>query len=180
MNEITSFIDGSNIYGSSEEGAQYLRDIGGDLGLLRSGIVLNGKPLLPFHSSGDIDCQLDASTAHVPCFQAGDVRANEQLALTAMHTLGLREHNRVAEHLLKYNPHWQGDQVECLFILYSLEFFFHFRDGGNDGEEEKKIKGIQEWGCEVIFCCADICEHFPDRGCWDCIGGWGLRCFQED
>ena len=111
MNQITSFIDASNVYGSSEEEALYLRDIGSEAGLLRTGIVLGGKPLLPFHSAGDIDCQLDANTAHVPCFQAGDVRANEQLALTSMHTLWMREHNRVAGELLRLNPHWNGDQV---------------------------------------------------------------------
>jgi len=55
---------------------------------------------------------MDASEAgRVACFQAGDHRANEQLGLLAMHTLWLREHNRVAGHLLAANPHWDSDTV---------------------------------------------------------------------
>jgi len=55
--------------------------------------------------------QMDASQRRVPCFQAGDPRANEQLGLLAMHTLWLREHNRVAGELLAINPHWDSDTV---------------------------------------------------------------------
>lgn len=54
---------------------------------------------------------MDASQTRVPCFQAGDHRANEQLGLLAMHTLWLREHNRVAGQLLAVNPHWDSDTV---------------------------------------------------------------------
>ena len=111
MNQITSYIDASNVYGSSEEEANHLRDFSTESGLLRTGIVMAGKPLLPFQSDFPIDCQLDASTSHIPCFQGGDVRANEQLALLSMHTLWMRQHNRVASELLSYNPHWQGDQI---------------------------------------------------------------------
>ena len=42
---------------------------------------------------------------------AGDVRANEQLGLSAMHTVWLREHNRVADRLAELNPQWHGEEL---------------------------------------------------------------------
>ncbi|KAK8781291.1 hypothetical protein V5799_017369 [Amblyomma americanum] len=38
-----------------------------------------------------------------------DARVNEQVGLTAMHTLWMREHNRVAAELLRLNPGWKDE-----------------------------------------------------------------------
>ena len=112
INELTSYVDASQIYGSSEEAARNLRDFTSHRGLLRTGVLMpSGKPLLPPNNGEPIDCQVDPNTGHVPCFQAGDVRANEQLGLLSMHTLWFREHNRIATALLKINPHWDGDTI---------------------------------------------------------------------
>ena len=112
INQLTSYIDASNVYGSSDHEASLLRDFATERGWLRTGIVSpSGKPLLPANINSPVDCQVDPNTAHIPCFLAGDHRANEQLGLLSLHTLWLREHNRIATKLLQYNPHWDGDML---------------------------------------------------------------------
>lgn len=41
----------------------------------------------------------------------GDSRANEMLGLATMHTLFVREHNRLARGLKRLNPHWNGEKL---------------------------------------------------------------------
>lgn len=41
----------------------------------------------------------------------GEIRVNEQLVLTCMHTLMAREHNRVAHGLSQVNPHWDDETL---------------------------------------------------------------------
>jgi peroxidase len=40
-----------------------------------------------------------------------DHRVNEQVALIAMHTIWVREHNRLAKRLSSMNPNWSDEQV---------------------------------------------------------------------
>jgi peroxidase len=42
---------------------------------------------------------------------SGEIRVNEQLVLTCMHTLMAREHNRVASKLGEINPHWDDETI---------------------------------------------------------------------
>uniref|UniRef100_A0A915Q5C4 Ig-like domain-containing protein n=1 Tax=Setaria digitata TaxID=48799 RepID=A0A915Q5C4_9BILA len=121
MNILTAFIDGSGIYGSAEVDALDLRDLFGDHGLLRFDIVSEThKPYLPFERESSMECRRNRSHENpISCFLAGDYRANEQvvvsfneeLALLSMHTLWLREHNRIATKFLEINPHWDGETI---------------------------------------------------------------------
>lgn len=91
INQITAYIDGSNVYGSDMTRAEVLRDTVSGNGRLAT----SSGNLLPFNTTG---LPNDGGTSS-SLFLAGDIRANEQAGLTAVHTLFVREHNRIAGHL---------------------------------------------------------------------------------
>ena len=111
MNQITSYLDASNVYGFSEDDAKDLRDLSNNRGLLKTGISMNGRPLLPFNKDTPIECLKSDKESPIPCFLAGDHRANEQLGLLAMHTIWVREHNRIAQQLHELNPRWDSEKI---------------------------------------------------------------------
>ncbi len=63
--------------------------------------------LLPFNT----DKLPNAGGSDSSLFLAGDVRANEQVALTALHTLFVREHNRLARLIAEDRPELSGDEI---------------------------------------------------------------------
>jgi len=94
VNQITGFIDGSNVYGSDTTRASWLRTLHG--GRLKSSRTTVGE-LLPFNDG----TQPNAGSPEIPdlsssLFVAGDIRVNEQPTLACVHTLLVREHNRRA------------------------------------------------------------------------------------
>ena len=95
VNEITSFIDASNIYGSDPARAAILRN---DLGYLRMSAGMNGEVLMGYNDGG-YDNAAPPGSEPADFFLSGDVRANEQIGLTATHTLFAREHNRLVDEL---------------------------------------------------------------------------------
>ena len=102
INEISAWIDASNVYGSDTERAAALRTLDGT-GTLKS----SADNLLPFNTDGLSNAGGDSSSL----FLAGDVRANEQVGLTAMHTLFMREHNRLAALIADEQPNLSGDDI---------------------------------------------------------------------
>ena len=93
MNGITAFIDASNVYGSSEEQSASLRSNDDD-GKLKEG----AEKLLP--TMGD-------DNEHT----AGDGRAMENPTLASMHTIFMREHNRIAEIIKGRKSDWDGERI---------------------------------------------------------------------
>ena len=103
MNTITGRIDASNVYGSDPERARALRTLDGT-----GRLAMSTGGFLPFNEPG----LPNAGGARRPeLFLAGDVRANEQVGLTAMHTLWVREHNFWADLVRAEQPQLSGDEI---------------------------------------------------------------------
>ncbi|BCX46625.1 heme peroxidase [Haloferula helveola] len=105
INGITAYIDASNVYGSDTVRAYALRRLDGT-GMLKTTPSDHGD-LLPYNEGGHANAPEPSSR----WFIAGDVRANEQAALTAMHTLFVREHNHWALAYREANPSATEDEV---------------------------------------------------------------------
>lgn len=111
INDITSFIDGSNMYGSSQAVQTALRD-GAKLKITADGTI----PL----ASGDPVFGNGAIT--------GDGRANENVALFGMHALFAREHNRLVDELAAADPTlttaqlFQGARARVEAIMQAITF----------------------------------------------------------
>ena len=109
INEITSFIDASNVYGSDLERAIALRTLDGT-GRLRITESDEHGDLLPYNED-DLPNANGPRPDYDKLFLAGDVRANEQALLTAMHTLFVREHNRLAEKYALADPSLSSEEI---------------------------------------------------------------------
>lgn len=91
VNSITAWIDGSQVYGSDQETSNALREfVGGRL-------LVSDDGLLPADENGDI--------------LAGDIRAAENVVLTSMQTLFVREHNRLADLLAAAGPEFSDEEI---------------------------------------------------------------------
>lgn len=101
LNEITAYIDASNVYGLDDTRAAALRTFSG--GQLKT----SAGNLLPFNT----DRLANEMSTSPSFFLAGDVRANEQIGLTAMHTLFVREHNRYAKELAIEKPEYSDEEL---------------------------------------------------------------------
>lgn len=101
FNVLTSFIDGGSIYGSDNLRAIALRSFTGGELIVQSN---KGEVLLPFNRPDHLLFRLpnEPSADDKNLFVGGDIRANENAILTAIHTVFVREHNRVCRMLRKW------------------------------------------------------------------------------
>jgi len=108
MNVLTAFVDSSNVYGSDECKSRDLRQFdGGQLKVVAHPMSPRFfKPLMPRTT---INQECTSPTGK--CFFAGEERNSEQPGLTSLHTLMVREHNRLAQHLALENPHWNDEKL---------------------------------------------------------------------
>jgi len=110
-NTISTWIDGSVVYGSDEGRADWLREH--RAGLMKVTEFEEGD-LLPQANYDEDPTTPGMSFAgfnFTNSFVAGDARANEHVALLSMHILFVREHNRLAGEILERNPDWSDEQI---------------------------------------------------------------------
>lgn len=102
-NVISSYVDGSSVYGVSSSLSDKLRAKSGGK------MKLSSQRLLP------------KTTKNM--FKAGDSRVNENPALQAMHTLFVREHNRVCDELIQEFPFWDDEKLyDAARLIVTAEF----------------------------------------------------------
>uniref|UniRef100_A0A8C5DNB2 Thyroid peroxidase n=1 Tax=Gouania willdenowi TaxID=441366 RepID=A0A8C5DNB2_GOUWI len=133
INAITSFIDASVVYGHTLRLQSFLRDLSGRNGKLAINDRFQDskrRAYLPFVSTQPSACLQDGWGDRVECFSAGDSRVNEGLPLITLHTLWLREHNRVAAELKQLNDHWSPEMIyqETRKIIGALHQIVTMRD----------------------------------------------------
>ena len=91
VSEITAYVDGSQVYGSDIETANCLRSFEGGK------LLISDAGLLPTDADGSI--------------MAGDIRADENISLTALQTLFVREHNRLADEIIAADSTLTDEQI---------------------------------------------------------------------
>ena len=101
MNQITHWLDASQVYGSSQT----------DLIIHRSGYLLKTDSTVTNRQHLHTSSTPRTCAQPSPCPVAGDSRVSENPMLTVMHTLWMREHNRIARQLAAFNPTWNAETV---------------------------------------------------------------------
>ncbi len=99
INSITSYIDASNVYGSDETRSALIREFAA--GRLRT-------------SDGDLPPVNDVGLPNAGPpggYLVGDVRGNENVVLTSLHTLFIREHNRLCHLIALLDPGATDEQI---------------------------------------------------------------------
>jgi len=101
MTSIGTFIDGSQIYGSSTTRSQQIRQL--SAGRMKTSNSLTG--FLPETSS------VAPSMTSIGTFIAGDDRIGENPTLTVLHNLFLMEHNRISGLIRSLRPAFTDEQI---------------------------------------------------------------------
>lgn len=114
INGITAWIDGSAVYGSDEETANWLRSF------VDGKLKVDENNLLPWNTiDGTYDADFDPNAPFMAddtgrndkLMVAGDLRANENIMLACLHLIFVREHNRMCDELKEEYPDWTDEEL---------------------------------------------------------------------
>jgi hypothetical protein len=130
VNTISSYVDAWAVYGGSEERLEWLREgpVDGDMSNNGAELLLPGGLLPRRDSRGDAATapamEVDGRLRGQPhrAVVAGDVRANENIALLATQTLFAREHNRIVSLLPDALPEGQKFQIARRVVIAEQQY----------------------------------------------------------
>ncbi|XP_035895474.1 peroxidase-like [Anopheles stephensi] len=104
LTTVTSYLDLSLVYGNSDQQNAGIRAFtGGRMAVVER----DGYEWPPNNPNATTECENESRDE--VCYLAGDSRVNQNPGLTIMQIILLREHNRLADQLQKYNPHWDDE-----------------------------------------------------------------------
>jgi peroxidase len=118
INSITSFLNLSQVYGSDAATAGALRthaggklktSAGGELPYDNTNFFTPQQLAAINQAEGGMQNPGPVPTSNI--FVTGDIRGNENLELTALQTLFVRNHNRIAAQMQALNPSWTDEQL---------------------------------------------------------------------
>ena len=114
LNKTTSFLDASNVYGSTKERSDKLRTFANGKMKTSDGLFL------PWNTfSGEYNDNVDISLGNISdetfsnekLFFAGDEKVNDNPLLISLHTVFLREHNRLCDTYISQYPDLSDEEL---------------------------------------------------------------------
>ncbi|XP_060850509.1 peroxidase-like isoform X1 [Rhopalosiphum padi] len=126
MNQATSFIDSSQLYGHQSDKADSIRTFNG--GKLITDIVDENQFCPLRNREGSLLCDGRANVGY--CFEAGDPRINQHFGITSYTIMFTRFHNVVADLLQNINPQWTDEVLyqETRKFIGALNQIITYRD----------------------------------------------------
>ena len=124
-NRATTWLDVSSLYGSTIEVARKLRSFSGGR-LLTQEIFASGSKIkasyLPYNTM-DVPTRTRPDVDPISLFAGSDPRTNEDWIMVAVHTLLLREHNRLCGILASKHPEYDDEALyQTTRLLMSAKF----------------------------------------------------------
>lgn len=154
LNTVSSFIDGWAIYGGTEERLEWLREgpVDGDLSNNGARLLLTEDGYLPTATiRGDAESapimELQGPLRGAPEERviAGDVRANENILLTSIHTLFAREHNRIVDELPNFLSEETKFQIARKVVGAQQQYITYNEFLPTMGIELSPYQGYKPW-----------------------------------
>lgn len=125
INMASTWMDLSALYGSTEDVAHRLRSFSGGE-LITQEVKARGSKstasYLPFNSMG-VATRTRPGVDPKALFAGGDPRTNEDWMMLGIHTLMLREHNRLCKILASNHPEYDDEQIyQTIRLVMSAKF----------------------------------------------------------